>query len=411
MNYLYNIAVLVTGFLIKIAALFNKKIKLFVNGRKETFQKLKSNISINDKIIWFHCASLGEFEQGRPIMEKIKSQFQDYKLVLTFFSPSGYEVRHDYGFADVVTYLPLDTRSNAKKFLDIVHPEMVVFVKYEFWPNILLELKLRKIETILVSGIFREDQAFFKNYGFWMRNSLQAFSYFFVQNENSKKLLQQINFKNITISGDTRFDRVFEILDQDNNLGFIEDFIENKYVLVAGSTWPEDEEFLINYINYHAGANEKFIIAPHNIDQKGIANLKKSISKRTILYSEKKIDNDASVFIIDTVGLLTKIYSYAKVAYIGGGFGKEGVHNVLEPATYGIPLIIGPVFQKFKEAVDLVNLKACEVVNNNDEFNKLLIKFYQDEPYRNKKGKISKDYILNNTGATKIILNYITTKL
>jgi len=411
MNFLYNIAVFVTEILLNIIALFDKKIRLFIQGRKNTFTTLESIISESDKTIWFHCASLGEFEQGRPIIEYLKNNFPHYKIVLTFFSPSGFEVRKNYEFADVVVYLPLDSKSNAKKFLSIVHPTMAVFVKYEFWPNLLKQLKKNKIETILVSGIFRKNQAFFKSYGFWMKNSLKAFSHFFVQNSASKKLLEEIEFINSTISGDTRFDRVFEISKQNNHLDFFEGFTQNKSTLVAGSTWPKDEEYLVNYINFHASINEKFIIAPHNIDQQEIKRLKDSLNKKTILFSDKEKDNNANVLIVDTIGILTKIYSYADYAYIGGGFGKDGVHNVLEPASFGIPLIIGPNFKKFQEAIDLVELNACDIVDNSDDFKKCLAKLYQDKSYRNKKGKITKEYIIKNIGATKIILNYITKKL
>lgn len=411
MNLLYNIAIYITGFLIKIIAVFNKKISLFVNGRKEVFSLLEANISGKQKTIWFHCASLGEFEQGRPIIEKIKEQYPNYKIVLTFFSPSGYEVRKNYDKADVVTYLPLDKKSNVKKFLDIVHPSMAVFIKYEFWPNFLSELENRKIETILVSGIFRPDQAFFKPYGAWMRKSLNAFNHFFVQNEESKKLLHAINYNEVTVSGDTRFDRVFEITKQDNTLEDIASFIEGKYTLVAGSTWSKDEELLVDYINFHASEDEIFIIAPHNINKKDIDDLKSSIHKKTVLYSNFENEINSQVLIIDSVGILTKIYSYADVAYIGGGFGKDGVHNVLEPATFGIPLIIGPEFAKFEEAVALVELEACEVVHDKEEFNNYLGLIYKDDSKRLKKGSIAKEYILNNTGATKEIVNYIANKI
>lgn len=411
MNLLYNISIYITWFLLKIIAIFNKKINLFVTGRKNTFGELAENISKNDEIIWFHCASLGEFEQGRPLIEKIKTKHPNFKIVLTFFSPSGYEVQKNYTFADVITYLPLDTKNNAKKFFDLVHPKMAIFVKYELWPNILSELEKRKIETILISGVFRPDQVFFKAYGSWMRKSLKAFSYFFVQNELSKNLLKSIGFVNSTVCGDTRFDRVYEITKQNNHLQFIEDFIQNKYVLIAGSTWPKDEELLVNYINNYASDDEKFIIAPHNITSNGIEYLINSIQKKTTLFSDKIKNNEAQVFIVNTVGILTKIYSYANVAYIGGGFEKDGIHNILEPATFGIPLVIGPKFDKFQEAKDLANLNACEIVNNENELRTHLNKLFQDEDYRMKRKKITREYILKNIGATDIILNYVSKKI
>jgi 3-deoxy-D-manno-octulosonic-acid transferase len=409
MYFLYNLLILFAGFVLKITALFNKKIKLFIDGRKQSFFKLQQAISEKDEVIWMHCASLGEFEQGRPIIEKLKLKFPTRKVVLTFFSPSGYEVRKNYEYADVVCYLPLDSSKNAKRFLDIVHPKLAIFVKYEFWPNLLKELKARNIETLLVSGIFRENQIFFKGYGGWMRKSLATFSHFFVQDENSKQLLNSINFNNVTVSGDTRFDRVFEITQQNNKLPFIEEFIDHKYTVVAGSTWKEDEMMLVDYINNKASENEKFIIAPHNINPKDIAELKNSISKSVILFSEKDDKNLSGfqVFIIDTVGILTKIYSYAAIAYVGGGFTKTGVHNVLEPATFGIPILIGPNYHKFNEAIDLVKNKACFVVDNSKELSLHLDKFFQSDEMRLKTGESAKKQVVDKTGATAKILEFI----
>ena len=270
MNFFYNILVYIASFVLNIIAIFNKKIHLFVKGRKGVFKKLENQFNTNDKVIWFHCASLGEFEQGRPIIEKIKSQHPNYKVLITFFSPSGYEIRKNYVIADVVSYLPLDTKYNAKKFIKIVNPKIAIFVKYEFWPNLLKQLKHNKVKTILVSGIFRKEQPFFKGFN-WMKKSLQTFDHFFVQNKNSKELLKQIGFNNATISGDTRFDRVFDITKQNNTLDFAKQFTNKQITLVAGSTWKKDEELLVNYINNKAESNQKFIIAPHNIHTTEIA--------------------------------------------------------------------------------------------------------------------------------------------
>ena len=381
-----------------------------MKGRTRTFAKISEKIVLNDQVIWLHCASLGEFEQGRPLIENIKSQYPNYKIVLTFFSPSGYEIQKNNPLADVITYLPIDTIKNAKTFLDIVNPKIAIFVKYEFWPNILKELKNRNVVTILVSGIFRSNQVFFKDYGSWMKKSLLAFSHFFVQNENSKMLLSSIGYFNSSVSGDTRFDRVYEITHQNNHLDFVQDFVQNKYTLVAGSSWPKDEELLINYINDVASDEEKFIIAPHNITEKGIENLQRSLIKKTTLFSDKNKNNNAQVLIVNTIGILTKIYSYANVAYIGGGFGV-GIHNILEPAAYGIPIIIGPNFEKFKEAVDLVNLKACFSIENQEELNKYLSQLYSDKKFREEKILTTKEYISKNIGATEIILSYISKKI
>lgn len=409
MYFIYDTLILITSFLLKIVALFNKKINLFVEGRKETFSKLEKEIKLNDDVIWVHCASLGEFEQGRPIIEKLRVENPNSKIVLTFFSPSGYEVRKNYDVADVVCYLPLDSKSNAKRFLKMVHPKLAIFVKYEFWPNFLKELKTNNVETLLVSGIFRKKQAFFKWYGGWMRNSLKAFSHFFVQDQNSKNLLESIHFKNVTLSGDTRFDRVFEITQQDNQLNFIAEFKNDSYTLVAGSTWKEDEDLLVDYINNHALDKEKFIIAPHNINQKAIEELKKSISKNTVLFSEKsnKDLKNYQVFIVDTVGILTKIYSYASIAYVGGGYTKSGIHNVLEPATFGVPIVIGPNYYKFKEAIELVENEACFVVDNSQKLCVLLNEFFAENKKREHAGNNALNYVLNNKGATSKILNYL----
>lgn len=412
MYFLYNLIVSIARFFLLIIAQFNKKIKLFVDGRKNAFQKLKNEISISDKVIWVHCASLGEFEQGRPIIEKIRKEYTNHKIVLTFFSPSGFEVRKNYKEVDVVCYLPLDTKSNAKKLIDLVHPEVAIFVKYEFWPNILRELKRKSVETILVSGIFRKSQSFFRPFGSWMRKSLQNFSHFFVQDVNSEKLLASVGFHNVTVSGDTRFDRVYEITKQNNQLDYIEDFKQNQLTFVAGSTWKEDEELIVDYINNKASKDEKFIIAPHNIDANEINELKNNINKKTVLFSDKENQDlkSAQVFIIDTIGILTKIYSYADIAYVGGGF-KTGLHNILEPATFGVPIIIGPEYDKFREAVELVNEGGCFVVYTKTEFDNQLKELFTDANDRNKKGEITKNFISQNLGATNIILDYINYRI
>ncbi|MGJ8745464.1 3-deoxy-D-manno-octulosonic acid transferase [Polaribacter sp.] len=410
MKFLYNLAVLISSHLLPIIGVFNKKIKLFVDGRKETFSKISA--LKNSKVIWFHAASLGEFEQARPLIEELKKNHTEYKIIVTFFSPSGYEIRKNYNLADVVCYLPLDAKSNARKFIKEVNPTIAIFIKYEFWPNFLNELKRKEIPTILVSGILREKQLFFKNYGGFMRKSLEAFQHFFVQDTNSEKLLKSINFKNVTIAGDTRFDRVSRILEQDNSLDFINQFKNNKYTIVAGSTWKEDEEFLINYINNEASENEKIVIAPHNIKQESILELQKSIHKKTVLFSEKSDKNlaDYQVFIIDTIGILTKIYAAADVAYVGGGL-KTGLHNILEPATFGIPVIIGNKYDKFKEAVDLVKIGGCLSIKNQQEFTNNFILLKKDENFRKLTGVINKKYIEDNLGATKLIMNYLKAQL
>lgn len=416
MLFLYNLVVLLASQIVKLLALFSPKMKLFVNGRKDVFPTLKSKIATNDKTIWFHAASLGEFEQGLPVMEQIKKQFPHHKIIVTFFSPSGYEVRKNNSIADVTVYLPLDTKSNAQKFIDAVHPELVFFIKYEYWPNYLNELKNKKIKTYLISGIFRENQAFFKWYGGFYRKALQTFDYFFVQNDSSKKLVQRIGFNNVKVSGDTRFDRVVSILERDNSLNFIEQFKDNTTTIVIGSSWPKDENLLVNYINNSSDA-VKFIIAPHNIKSEQIENLKSQIKKKSILYSEYKNEispdgrndklEDFQVFIIDTIGILTKIYSYADIAYVGGGFGNPGVHNLLEPATFGVPIVIGPNYSHFAEATALVDMNGCISIKEQNQLNNAFDSLINNEDERYEKGHICSTFVQMNKGATDVILKHI----
>jgi 3-deoxy-D-manno-octulosonic-acid transferase len=407
MLFLYNIIVHIAGFLINIIGLFNPKIKLFVKGRTTVFATLREKIQPTDKTIWFHAASLGEYEQGLPIMEKIKEKYPEHKIVLTFFSPSGYEIRKNNTIAHTTVYLPLDTKSNASLFLKIVHPEMVFFIKYEYWPNYLNELKKLHIKTYLISGIFRNNQSFFTWYGGFYRNALKNFDYFFVQNESSKKLLQSINLNNVIVSGDTRFDRVVSILERNNTLDFIEKFKNKTTTIVIGSSWPKDEKLLVNYIN--TSKNIKFIIAPHNIKPNQIQELHHSISKKVVLFSEKENKNlsDFDVFIIDTIGILTKIYSYADVAYVGGGFGKPGVHNILEPATFGMPIIIGPNYAHFSEATALVKLGGCISITSEQELQQTFDELIQNKDMRLEKGHICSTFVQMNKGATDSILKTV----
>ena len=408
MLFLYNLVVSIAGFFLKIVALFSPKIKLFIEGRKNVFTILEEKIKPTDKTIWFHSASLGEYEQGLPVIEKIKEKYPSHKIIVTFFSPSGYEVRKNNNVADVTIYLPLDTKRNAKKFLKLAHPELAFFIKYEFWLNYLKELENNKIPTYLISGIFRDNQMFFKWYGGFYRKALKAFTYFFVQNEKSKEKIEAIGFKNVLVSGDTRFDRVAAILERDNSVDFIEKFKNNSPIIVIGSSWPKDETLLAEYIN-QAPSNVKFIIAPHNIKQEQIFNLKSQITKPTVLFSEKD-NKDLStydVFIIDTVGLLTKIYSYGTIAYVGGGFGNPGIHNILEPATFGIPIIIGPNYVNFAEAVELVKIGGCIVISDASKLKQNFDRLLLDEKYLKEKSQICKSYIQDNKGATESIMKIV----
>ena len=415
MLFIYNLIVVCADFILKIAALFNPKIKLFVEGRKSVYKVLSNKIKAYDKTIWFHAASLGEYEQGLPVMERMKSRFPNHLIVLTFFSPSGYEVRKNNTIADVTVYLPLDTQSNVEKFMEIVRPDMAFFIKYEYWPNYLNALKERETPTYLISGIFREDQLFFKWYGGFYRNALGAFEHFFVQNSKSKDLLLKLGKSNVTVSGDTRFDRVSSILNRDNALEFIEEFKNNSLTIVVGSSWPKDESLLVPYIN--SVENVKFIIAPHNIKTEQIQILKNSISKKTILFSEVDFTSsnpinlgDFDVFIIDTIGILTKIYSYADIAYVGGGFGNPGVHNILEPATFGVPIVIGTNYSHFPEATALVNMEGCISISTQEKLNEAFDNLIQNQDIRFEKGHICSTFVEMNKNATEIIMNHIAPK-
>jgi len=408
---IYNFAVQLTSFILRILSLSLPKIKLFTEGRKEVFPYLRDNIADGDQIIWVHTASLGEFEQGLPIIEKLRPHYPDYRILVTFFSPSGYEVKKNTASADLVCYLPLDSSKNAKRFLELLNPKLVIFVKYEIWPNYLRLLSQKKVPTLLISSLFKENQIYFKPYGGFMRNALNSFTHIFVQDSSSVQLLKSIGLDNTTISGDTRFDRVMEILERDNSLGFMEQFQNGSRIMVAGSTWPEDEEVIVPYINSD-DTSIKFVLAPHNIKSEHIAKLKSSINKKTILYSEIKNHNlaDYKVLIVDTIGILTKIYSYADISYVGGGF-ATGLHNTLEPAVHGIPVLIGPKYQGFKEAKDLVALGGIVVVNSKSEFKAVCHQLENDDSLLQKTGNINSRYVTNNKGASDQIMKYIRTLL
>lgn len=410
MHTIYNFLIHITSIGLRIVALFSKKMKLFVDGRNGVFVTLTEKISETDETIWFHCASLGEFEQGVPIMEAIKQLKPNHKIVVSFFSPSGYEIKKNTPLADAVVYLPMDTPSNAQKFIAAINPTLALFVKYEFWPNYLFELQKKNIPTLLVSGVFREDQLFFKSYGGFMRKALASFDHFFVQDENSEELLKSIGFQNITVSGDTRFDRVSHQIEMDNTLKFAEEFKGNSLCIVCGSTWPEDEAVLLNYINT-ARLNVKFIIAPHKIESSRIDEFRSKIVKKTILHSNKDEVNISaySVLIIDCIGLLSKLYSYADIAYVGGAMGKTGLHNILEPATFGLPIVIGKNYDEFPEAVQLRSLAGLFSVTNISECSEILKKLVESDNFRSKTGMISGHFVNKNTGATEKIMNYIST--
>lgn len=410
MRLLYSIGIYFAGLVIKLLALFNSKLKQGVDGRKETFKNLKSSITDNDKTFWFHCASLGEYEQGLPVFEQLIKRHPDFKVVLSFFSPSGYEVRKHSKIADIVVYLPLDTKKNAKRFLDIVNPDYTIFVKYEIWPNFLLELKKRNHKAILISAVFRKNQAFFRGYGNFMTSALFAFNHIFTQNEDSKTLLERINYKNVSVSGDTRFDRVSNQLKIDNSVDFIEKFKQDNLCIVFGSTWPEDDKLYMDYINQLDFNDIKVVIAPHNIKYGYIASLKSQINSKSICFSElsneKKLSSN-NVFILDTIGYLSRVYSYADIVYVGGAAGTTGLHNILEPAVFGTPIIIGKNYNKFPEAKALIELDGVTSVSNSTEFKSTLDTLISNSSLREKQGQVNKNYVEKNKGAVIQILDYI----
>lgn len=407
MFFLYNVLMHTVAALLPVVALFSRKMRLFADGRKQTFSRLEVALSSQRPTIWFHAASLGEYEQGLPVMERMKERFPNHAFVLTFFSPSGYEVRKNNTVADVTVYLPLDTKRNVKRFLDIVRPEQVFFIKYEFWPNYLAALRQRGTPTYLISGIFRDNQVFFKWYGGFYRRALDAFTHFFVQHSRAKELLESIGKRNVTVSGDTRFDRVAAILEKDNRLDFMEAFLDGKTAIVVGSSWPKDEVLLADYINA-SGHDVRFIIAPHNIKPEQVAKLQASLQKPTVLFSEKegKTLSDFSVLIVDTIGILTKIYSYADIAYVGGGFGNPGVHNLLEPATFGVPIVHGPNYAHFAEATALVEMGACAVIEDAASLASAFDTLIADSTIRAEKGHIAQTFVQMNRHAVDRIMTY-----
>jgi 3-deoxy-D-manno-octulosonic-acid transferase len=401
---MYNFAMYIYVALMRFAALFNPKARKMVEGHRQIWGLLRKKIVVNEKYVWLHAASLGEFEQGRPLMEAIRRNYPQYCIVLTFFSPSGYEVRKNYPGADIICYLPFDLRSNVHKFLTIVRPKMAVFIKYEFWLNYLTQLHKHNIPTYIVSSIFRSEQIFFRWYGGIFRKALSCFDRIFVQDISSKKLLASIGVRNTVVTGDTRFDRVLDIREQAKDLPLVGQFAGNaSHVFVAGSSWPADEQFILPYFNEHP--EMKLIIAPHEIHESHIQFITSRLTRHYMLYSQINGVNIADVdcLIIDCFGLLSSIYRYGDIAYIGGGFGA-GIHNTLEAAVYEIPVIFGPNYGKFKEAKELIAAGGGFSVNSCDEFNSLVTGFIQDFDLLETAGRCAGEYVTSLTGATKRVI-------
>ena len=407
MIYLYNFSIRLYQFGIHLASFFNKKAKLWVDGRTDIFQKLKAQNLDNQQLIWMHCASLGEFEQGRPLLEKIKTQHPHFKILLTFFSPSGYEIRKNYPTADYIFYLPVDSKKNAQRFLEIVQPNLVIFVKYEFWFHYLNQLKQAKIPTFLISAVFRKDQIFFKTYGGFFKKILFCFDHIFVQNIFSKTLLLQNGISEVSVAGDTRVDRVLQIKETAKTFDLINTFKGTTDLLIGGSTWSPDEDILIAWIEGQKTFAWKMILAPHDISENHLQQIEKKLKVNHIRFSKANAFNAtaARVLIIDNIGMLSSIYRYGKVAYIGGGFGA-GIHNTLEPIVFELPVIFGKKYQKFTEAKSLVKSGGGFSIENFEEFASVMNKLEQPAFYNNARTKAG-NYVLENKGATEQILKYL----
>ncbi|MBN2212983.1 MAG: 3-deoxy-D-manno-octulosonic acid transferase [Bacteroidales bacterium] len=409
MKLLYSLSIRLYVLGIRIFSLFDKKARLWLAGRRGIFKRLREAISPEDRIIWFHAASLGEFEQGRPLMEAVRKDHPGLKILLTFFSPSGYEIRKDYRGADYVCYLPVDYKRNAARFTRMVNPCKVFFIKYEYWYHYLRELSSKKVPVYLISAIFRRNQLFFRWYGSWYRKMLNYFTHIFVQDDASILLLNQHGFDHVSKPGDTRFDRVAEIARQTRQIEIAEKFCNHQPTVVCGSTWEKDEELLAEYIN-QSDSQLKFIVAPHEIHQSHISKLTASIKKPYIKYSEaEKADlSGKKVLIIDNIGMLSSLYQYGHWAYIGGGFGA-GIHNILEAATFGLPVVFGPHHEKFKEALDLIQLQGAYSISGYADLTKIFDLFLTDTGKRQRSGETAGKYVKDNQGATLKIMNLVFT--
>lgn len=401
MRFLYNIFIHIYILALNLISPFNKKVKTMLKGEKECFDRLK-NLNSEDKVAWFHCASLGEFEQGRPLIEEVKKQFPEYKILLSFYSPSGYESKKDYALADYVVYLPNDTKSNAKKFVKKVNPDLIFFIKYEFWYNYISALKGRRL--FQVSLILRQNQYFFSWYGKWFAKQLKNFEHFFVQNQQTANLLNKIGYKNVTISGDTRFDRVMTIANNAKSFTEIEKFCEgNQKIILAGSSWLADEKIIQQAVK---NLDIKLIITPHVVGENHINEIQQ-LFPEAILYSElANNDKKSNILIINCIGILSNLYQYCDIAYIGGGFGV-GIHNTLEAATFGKPICFGTNYHKFQEAIDLINLKAAYSISNQEELKQVLETLLNNEKIYNQSAEASKDYVKTKIGACKKIIEHL----
>ena len=405
MRLLYDICIAIYAALIRLVSPFNKKARLWCDGRKGMVERMRQVIGKESNIVWIHVASLGDFEQGRPLVDYVKERYPEYKILLTFFSPAGYEVRKNYPNADYVFYLPNDTRREVRRFLDVVRPKVVIFVKYEFWLNMLAELRKRKIRTYIASAIFRRNSIFFNPFGGIWREALKTFDTLFVQDDRSKELLAEIGVENVVVAGDTRFDRVSAIAERVEKVDIIEQFKGDKRLFVAGSTWGPDEDILLPLINENP--NIKFVIAPHEMEESRIERILREVKGGAVRYTQLSNDfADKQVLVLDTVGLLSRVYGSAEWAYVGGGFGA-GIHNTLEAAVYGLPVAFGPKYRKFKEARDLIELGIGCSVTDECELKRWFDELKSDKDYLARISALAKVYVGQHRGATEKIVKEI----
>ena len=406
MSLMYTLAIYIYQLMVMLAFPFNKKARTIFRGQRNTFKILKQQVDKSARYVWFHAASLGEFEQGRPLMERFRREHPEYKILLTFFSPSGYEVRKNYTGADIICYLPFDTPSNVYRFMHLIRPEMAFFIKYEFWADYMWACRHYHIPFYSISSIFRPNKIFFRWYGKTYARTLKKVTHFFVQDEQSRELLAKKGYiNNVTIVGDTRFDRVIDIARQAKDLPLVEEFCKDTpFVFVAGSSWPPDEDIIIPYFNNHP--EMKLILAPHVIGESHLQQIEQKLRRPSLRYTEATEENvkNADCLIINCFGLLSSIYRYGQVAYVGGGFGV-GIHNVPEAAVYGVPVLIGPNNKNFREAQDLLRMGGCFEITGQTLFNAVVDRLFNDEQLRNSRGALCKDYIISNAGASDVIFH------
>ena len=405
---IYNLLISILLFFLKFVSIFNLRAKTFINTRNNINQKLSNNIKKKDKVLWFHCSSLGEFEQARPLIDYYFNNFSKYKILITFFSQSGYDIQKNYKNAHIVSYLPFDKKNKIKNFLDCFKPKILFLIKYEFWPELINQTKKRKVKIYSISSVFRKNQIYFKIYGLFFKKVLRKIDHFFLNDLSSSNLLKDIGILNTSVVGNTKFDRALKILSNNTEIEYVSKFKSNKMCLVLGSVWKKDLEIILKNLNELK--NLKIIIAPHKPDKEHLDYITKNINSNYSLFSSKKKSFKSKILIVDNVGSLNKIYKYADIAYVGGGMGKSGIHNTIEPAVYKIPVIVGKNFSKDNDTKELVDLKGIVSIQNSNEFIDTLTFLIKNKKNRNKMGGINYKYILSKSGSVEKIINKINLK-